>query len=339
MRVSIVVPVYNMEKDNMLQFCLDSLLSQTIDDYEILAIDDASTDRSPEILRQYAERYPEKIRIFLNEKNRKQGSCKNIGIRESKGEWIGFIDSDDWVTPDFYEKLLNKADETGADVVGCHYSIVHSHTFEYGETILNNTHDQTGFLTEEKHKLLIKHFGSMVVKLYKKQVILDNALSFPEDIFYEDNCAGPLWSMFFTHFELVDEPMYYYFQNSSSTVHTISMPRLYNRLTACEILLDETKKRELFEKYKDEIEYVFTVLYFRNTLFSYMLANHDEGIRFVKYLKKQMLTFFPNFREGRYYEATDPEEEKMINLLMKNTTAFYVYYSLLWFYRRHLRHN
>lgn len=339
MKLSIIVPVYNMAKDNKLQFCIDSLLNQTIDDYEIIAVDDASTDESPEILKKYSEDYPDRVRLFLQKENKKQGAAKNVGLKAATGEWIGFIDSDDWVTPDYYEKLIGKAEATGADVVGCHYSIVHEHTFEVGDVVCNNSLDQAGFLDGEKHKKLFMQFGSMVIKVYKRNIIVENKLDFPEGIFYEDNCAGPIWSAYFSHFEMVDEPLYYYYQHSDSTVHTVEMSRLYNRMTACEILKERLTERGLYGKYHDELEYIFSMLYFKNTLFSYMLAKHTEGIGFVKKLKAGMLEHFPNFRKNKYYVVPDAEEARMIDLLMKNTTQFYVYYSLLWFYRRKIRHQ
>ena len=123
MKLSIIVPVYNMTADGKLTFCLDSLINQTITDYEIIAVDDASTDHSLQVLREYEKRYPHLIRVLAHEVNKRQGGAKNTGLRAAKGEWIGFVDSDDWVSPDCYEKLLGKAEETGADMVGCDYNL------------------------------------------------------------------------------------------------------------------------------------------------------------------------------------------------------------------------
>ena len=156
-KLSIIVPVYNMATEGKLNYCLDSLVGQTIRglyDYEILCVDDASTDDSLEILLDYQKRYPELVCVIPNPVNLRQGGAKNAGLRVAQGEWIGFIDSDDWVSPDYYEKLLKKAEATGADLVGCDYSLVDHHTFEVGKVIVNNTPDQTGDLTKEKHERL-----------------------------------------------------------------------------------------------------------------------------------------------------------------------------------------
>ena len=204
MKLSIIVPVYNMAADEKLEYCLNSLVNQTIKEpYEIIAVDDASTDNSLEILREYEKRHGALVRVFHNDRNRRQGGAKNVGLKEAQGEWIGFVDSDDWVTPDYYEKLLRKAEETGADMVGCDYNLVTEHTMEVGRVVQNNSADQTGALDIEKHKKLLMRPGSMVIKIYKHSVIKENHLDFPEGIFYEDNCAGTLWSLYFTRFERV----------------------------------------------------------------------------------------------------------------------------------------
>ena len=113
MKLSIIVPVYNMASDHKLEYCLDSLVNQTVEDYEIIAVDDCSTDNSMEILKEYERRFPEKFRAVHSEVNRHQGGAKNIGLRMAKGEWIGFIDSDDWIRPDMYERLIERAKSTG----------------------------------------------------------------------------------------------------------------------------------------------------------------------------------------------------------------------------------
>ena len=108
MKLSIIVPVYNMASDNKLNFCLDSLINQTIKDFEIIAVDDASTDNSLEIVREYESKYPDLFKVITYEKNRHQGGARNEGMKIAKGEWIGFIDSDDWVSPDYYESLIKR---------------------------------------------------------------------------------------------------------------------------------------------------------------------------------------------------------------------------------------
>ena len=329
MKLSVIVPVYNMAAEGKLQFCLDSLVNQTISDYEIIAVDDASTDNSLEVLQEYAGKYPDKVRVLAHEVNRRQGGAKNTGLKAAAGEWIGFIDSDDWVTPDYYEKLLKRAEETGADMVGCDYNLVHSHTFEVGQVVQNNSAQQTGVLDRERHGKLIMRSGSMVIKIYKRQVIEENHLDFPEGIFYEDNCAGPVWSLYFTHFERVEEPLYYYYQHQTSTVHHVSEEKCRDRMKAAQLMLRQCRERGFLESYYAEIQYRFTELYYAVTLFSYMLGCPHRRLSFVKELGRGIREAFPDFQENTYYrQYTDPEEQRMIALQMQSDARFFYYYGL-----------
>ena len=327
MKLSVIVPVYNMAADGKLEYCMDSLVAQTVSDMEIIAVDDASTNNSLEILSTYESKYPGRVRVVHYAVNKRQGGAKNEGLKAARGQWIGFIDSDDWVTPDYYEKLLKKAEETGADMVGCDYNLVSEHTFQVGRVIENNTHEQTGVLDWDKHSSLIRRSGSMVVKIYRHSVIKENQLCFPEGIFYEDNCAGPLWSLHFTRFERVPEPMYYYYQHVTSTVHRISEERCRDRMRAEEIFYEECKKRGFLEKYHEAIEYNFTELYFVNTLFSYMAGVKNPRLAFVKELYKGLVERFPDFGQNPYYvKETGSEEKEWIALLAKSPVSFFVYY-------------
>ncbi len=329
MKLSIIVPVYNMAGDGKLNYCMDSLLNQTIENYEIIAVNDASTDDSLTILREYEATYPDKVKVVTYSQNKRQGGAKNQGLKIAKGEWIGFIDSDDWITPYFYEKLLRKAETTGADLVGCDYNLVDKHTMEVGKVVQNNSLEQTGPLTIEKHKQLIMRSGSMVIKIYKHSVIKENHLCFPEGIFYEDNCAGPLWSLYFTHFEKVEEPMYYYYQHDVSTVHHISEEKCRNRMKAAMLLYEECEARGFLELYRAEVEYRFVELYYVITLFSYMQGVSKPKLSFIKELKAGVLSKVPEFRENPYYvQFTGEVEKQLVNKQMKSDIMFYVYYRL-----------
>ena len=92
MELSIIVPVYNMAADDKLVWCLDSLVGQTVSDYEIIAVDDCSTDHSLQILREYEKNYPDRFCVIASPQNKKQGGAKNLGLARAKGEWIGFIE-------------------------------------------------------------------------------------------------------------------------------------------------------------------------------------------------------------------------------------------------------
>lgn len=335
MKLSIIVPVYNMAADNKLEYCLDSLVGQTVADYEIIAVDDCSTDESWEILRAYEERFPEKFHAVHLAENLHQGGAKNVGLKMAQGEWIGFIDSDDWITPDMYERLIDMAQAAGADLAGCDYCLTSEHSMKVGQIVPNNKKEQAGVLNDEKRRSLILDGGSLVVKIFRRSMILKYELWFPEHIFYEDNALGNSYLILAEHFVYLEEPLYYYYQHESSTVHTISEKRCEDRCEAGRLMLKEAERHDFLDRYRPELEYSFTLLFYVNTLFSYMAGVKRTKYGFVKKLGEEMRCTFPDFQGNAYYcERTGEEEKKLIRMQMKSTILFMVYYKLLWTYRK-----
>lgn len=336
MKLSIIVPVYNMVAGEKLEFCLNSLTNQMLSDYEIIAVNDASTDDSLVVLNWYKNHYPDKFRVIDLPENRKQGGAKNAGLEIAAGEFIGFVDSDDWIASDMYKKLIEKAEETGADVVGCDYCITYAHNYEVGQVIHNSRENQVGILDEEKYKSLILDPGSLVIKIYRRELFEKvPAIRFPEKIFYEDNAIAAGLFLRASHYEYIREPLYYYYQHNASTVHVITQERCNHRLESMRIMLEMAKEDGSLEKFHDEIEFRFTNLFYQNTLFSYM-----QGVKWVKFsyirkMGKEMKTTFPDFQKNPYYEERINEEErKFMSLQQKSTLLFVIYYKFVYFVRR-----
>ena len=118
--ISVLVPVYNVQ--HFLPQCLDSILGQTYDNIEIVCVNDCATDKSGEILASYAQKYP-KIQVYCHNKNLGLACARNTLLQHAKGEYICFIDSDDWVMPEYVEHLYQMARKNKADVVRCRYLI------------------------------------------------------------------------------------------------------------------------------------------------------------------------------------------------------------------------
>ncbi len=336
MKLSIIVPVYNMVADEKLEFCLNSLKNQTISDYEVIAVNDASTDDSLIILNWYKNHYPDKFKVIDLPKNRKQGGAKNAGLEIATGEYVGFVDSDDFILPNMYERLINKAEETGADMVGCDYCHTYEHSFEVKEAVPNSKQEQTGVLTKEKYKSLILDPGSLVIKVYKRELFeQEPKIRFPEEIFYEDNAIAIRLFMRVKRFEYIPEPLYFYYQHAASTVHVITEERCNHRLESMRLMLKNAREDKLLEEYGAEIEFRFINLFYQNTLFSYMPGVKHVKPSFVRRLGKEMKKEFPNFRKNPYYlQRVNEEERKFIAVQQKSTILFIMYYKLVYFVRR-----
>ncbi len=338
MKLSVIVPVYNMMADGKLHNCLESLIRQDIADMEIIAVDDKSTDDSLALLEQYSAKYGERFITIASPENGRQGAAKNLGLKRAKGEWIGFVDSDDWVASDMFTKLLAKAEETGADVVGCDYLLTDAIGKETGDVVENNTAEQTGILGDSQYRRFLMEPGSMVVKIYKRALFADNAIFFPEKMFYEDNAVGALPLMYATHFERVPQPLYFYYQNPNSTVHTVSVARCEDRMRAMEICADECRNRGFYDKYSEEIKYKVFELGYKITLFSYLQAARIPSLKFVKRMRAYLMANVPDYRENPYYEQmTDAESKKLIAMHLRNPLLFLMYYKALNGYRNILR--
>ena len=331
--LSIIVPVYNMVADGKLARCMDSLVGQQLADYEIIAVDDKSTDDSLKVLREYEGRYPGKVRVIASDVNRKQGGAKNLGLDAALGGWIGFMDSDDWAAPDMYSKLLQKATETGADVVGCDYLVTDQVGGE-GTAVQNNFPTQTGILDEEKYRALLLQPGSMVVKIYRRELFEENKIRFPEGIFYEDNAIGVIPLLYAKHFERVEECLYFYYQHGGSTVHTISKERCRNRMTAASIYENHCKERGFYGLFQEEIDYKVFELGYRHTLFSYMQTEKRPDYAFLKELQEFLQKETPDYAKNAYFKQfMDEENQKLIALHEKSPLVFLWYYRLLMSYR------
>lgn len=127
-KVSVIVPVYNVER--YLSQCLDSILNQTFHEFEIIIVDDGSEDGSSEIIREYSKKYPKKIKAFFQE-NKGQSVARNFALKHAEGEYVAFVDSDDYIGNDYIEILYNNAIEKKSDMVICNYTKV----TENGENI------------------------------------------------------------------------------------------------------------------------------------------------------------------------------------------------------------
>lgn len=168
MKLSIIVPVYNAEK--YLEKCLDSLVNQTMDDYEVILVNDGSKDSSQSIIDSYVNQYPELIRAVTVE-NGGQGRARNIGIDMARGAYIGFVDSDDWVASDMFEKLYTAVVEDDADMAVCDTV----QCFDDGSEV---------YLPMSRFESAMEITTAVWNKLFKKELV--EGIRFPEGLWYED---------------------------------------------------------------------------------------------------------------------------------------------------------
>lgn len=329
LELSVIVPVYNMAKDGNLDYCMNSLVRQTLSSMEIIAVDDASTDDSLKILRDFESRYPGRVKVIASLENRRQGGAKNIGLREAQGRYIGFLDADDWVVEDLYERMVELARRTGADAVGTDMCMVYEHTMIPTQRVECNLLSQAGIFDHAKRKEFLLKSGPLVTKIYEREIFFDREFRFPEHMSYEDNATGIEIGMRIKHFEYIPEIGMFYYQHSGSTTHQVDLKKCEDRMEAMRIMLKYAGENGALEEFRDVVEYQFSILFYRNTLFSYMQSTGRKDIGFVRRLGKEMRETFPDFRSNAYYNRdVNDYEQKLINLHMKSDAAFMAVYRL-----------
>lgn len=232
MKLSVIVPVYNVE--NYLEACVGSLLGQTLTDMEILLVDDGSSDSSGALCDRFTAAYPGKVRC-LHVENGGQGRARNFALPLAKGEYLGFVDSDDWVLPEMYEKLCRRLDETGADIAACDFLERYDDGSE--NTVPGAFQDHP-----------LSFAGSCCNKVFRARLV--GGLRFPEErLWYEDFYFSAVMLIRAARTEYIRESLYVYRRGQPSTMHNnnavknLDMLRIMDML---EVELDKRGRREDF---------------------------------------------------------------------------------------------
>lgn len=255
-KVAVIVPVYNMER--YLRECLDSLVGQTFRDIEIICFNDASTDSSIDILREYAAR-DERFVIIDSPVNIKQGGGRNAGIRAARAPYIMFVDPDDWVEPDFVEKYYTKAVETGADIVTGDYNTVTEGKVEPVCNLGKNLPDDTELIK----RLRLGIDVPIVVNIYKRELFYEYKLFFPENIqLGEDSVVAAPSFLAAKIICKIDYCLYNYRILPQTSSHGINLRLFRHRYPTAIMTWENLKRIDKDNKYTKEINCLFIRYYY-----------------------------------------------------------------------------
>ena len=220
-KISIIIPVYNVEP--YLRECLDSVINQTLKEIEIICIDDCSTDNSYQILEEYAKK-DSRIIVLKNEKNSGQGPSRNRGIKISNGEYIFFMDSDDYISPNFVDELYKTGKQFNSDIVTT-FNIYNYINKKLSKTIWNTYYNTK----KEKNKIYTNPFDRMRIylqcnKIYKREFLINNSLFFDEiKGGSEDSDFNLRVSTHEPSININNNAVYYYRIRNDSSFRTISI--------------------------------------------------------------------------------------------------------------------
>lgn len=274
-KVSIILPVYNVEK--YLSACLDSLLAQTLEEIEIVAVNDGSTDGSLQILQAYQSLNPEKLFIFSTE-NHGVSRARNYGFAHSHGEYVWFVDSDDFVEPDACRLLYEKATADGNDLVLFRYYNVDSETGVRKEYIAS-CHNQNFRVADKPYELPAISPYPWIKFIHRD---LFNGLCFPEGIRFEDLPVAYLLAVKARSIGYVDQCFYNYRKNVGF-LSRLTPSTLHIR-NAIIFMKEEMEKLGLFEQYQTELDFIAVRHFFYR--FWKLLTNYETD---QKELKLQLI--------------------------------------------------
>ncbi|MDR1372148.1 MAG: glycosyltransferase [Dysgonamonadaceae bacterium] len=296
-KISVIVCGYNEEK--LLPRCMKSLLEQTLQEIEIILVDDASTDRTLALMQDYEKKYPDKVRVIHSDVNIGHGGAKYLGIVNARGEYIGSVDCDDWVEREMYELLYNEAIKSDSDICYCYRQQVS----ENGTVTADDTTYflPVGTVSEQVRKnILANHVSFLQRYIYKRSLFIDNHICFPTNGYY-DMVVDSLLIPNISRVAFVNKQLYNYFIRSGSIMTKRDETKYKYKILNAQFIVDEYKKRGLYEKYRDEVNYLYFRKGYIHTALNYILNAASPKHQTIEEIRAKLLSIDRNYRKNPYF--------------------------------------
>ena len=288
MKISVIVPIYNVSK--YIEKCLDSLVNQTLSDIEIILVNDGSKENEEELIKPYLDKY--KNIKYLKKENAGLSSARNMGIKYASGEYIAFLDSDDYVDLNMYHEMYQKAKEKDYDLVLCDINYVYPDKIKKESSGIDKD-------TNNIKEIMLTIHPAAWNKIFKKD-LFKNKIYFKEGIWFED--VEFLYRMlpFIKTIGVINKPFIQYIQRENSITHTKSN-KIDDYLSNFEGLIKFYKENKFYNEYQKELEYVFVryiyATYIKQSLM-YDYENYRESVlKAIKLVSRN----FPNYKKNKHF--------------------------------------
>ena len=324
-KVSIIVPVYNAEK--YLRKCLDSLIRQTLADIEIIVVNDESPDHSAEIIKEY-ESMDKRIKV-VNRKNGGLARARNSGLSVATAEYIGFVDCDDWVELEMFEKMYEMGTKYSADIVICDYNIIFEKYVEKSRLGMETEvldMDVLGMRQYfDKYQFVYKHGDQVWNKIYKRGFIQNFGILFEKnsEIFHEDKLFNLYCLLNVKKICTIDSSFYNYLQREGSMMTKEKPDYMNTQMTMMEKFYN---KAHLYNKYND-VDDIFheMVLQVIGTVVVIKMRNEGSGL-FKVYDDLKNVHRFQFFKSSMWHLMV------YSNSLKSRVYSFLLYHDLFIFF-------
>lgn len=311
-KVSVVIPCYCMQ-DIWIERLIRCLSGQTIgfEHLEIVFVVDASPDDTFARLKKQETLYPDNIMLIDSGEKVGPGGARSLGIQYATGEYIAFMDQDDWVEPCMYAHLYEKAIAYDCDVVEAYNT--RDKVYQYNESEPRRTGQEDTFISLETPEQRKEYFATgnpeqrkYWAKLYKRTFLIENELYFPQNLKYDDNYFKGMVFYHAKRIYVLEEYLYHWMVNPDS----ISMQNDFNahldRMRVELLKIQEYERRGLLSLYQDEMEYIFLEQFFANTFNTICTRNGSISVEILQFMKDEVRRHFPNYRNNIYIESRRP---------------------------------
>lgn len=290
-KLSIVIPVYNVEK--YLAKCLDSVIYPGLKDYEIVVVNDGSTDSSLSVAEDYAHRHPALVRVISTE-NGGLGAARNVGMEAARGEFLLFLDSDDHLREGALPEIMGKLKE---DFDICLFDIL---SVTEDGTVLDDIPrcGRQGSLSLSGFPGLLLCPPSACSKLCRRSLFMDSGLRFPSRVWYEDMRTMPKLYLLTDKITATDRQWYIYVQRSGSITRSANLERNLEIIDAMDDLSGYYKSKGKYEEYRNELEYLAFYNQFLTAVVRICLAEPANPV--ADKLRSDFLGKYPDFLKNPY---------------------------------------
>lgn len=301
-KVSVILPVYGVAE--YIVKCTESLLAQTLQEIEFLFVDDRGPDNSIELIKQTIKGNPreKQFRILTPEHNLGAGMARNFAIPEAKGEYIAFVDSDDWIEPDMFERMYNCAkDQGGTDLCMCQAS--KDYLDGTPSIVLTNPEVTEGEFTHEKRAFFLTHYVSYFwTFIYKRDLIEQHVIRYPEDRSADDSFFLACALMTAKSISRVDAPFYHYLIRPGSVCTTKDSVKYKKRLTVFSKLMAYAKQQGVYAEFKQEIDFLYIKKGYLSTLVNYVVNALEPKKEVFDEVYETLLKEVPEYAQNAYLQ-------------------------------------
>ncbi|MBR4312189.1 MAG: glycosyltransferase [Bacteroidaceae bacterium] len=299
-KVSIIVPIYNAS--SYIEECLSSLVAQTMDDIEILLVDDHGGDDSIAIARRFVETHPsgKYFQFLATPYNMGPGPARNIGIEAARGKYVGFVDSDDVIEPDFCEQLYQAAEAHNADLTYCQAMLVKPTE----TTLITNPVIESGGFCGDKRRYFLTHYTTLFVSFFYNRMLLNEyGIRFPSTRSAEDSYFLTCSLLAAKRIACVDRPLYRYLVHGDSLSEVRNPKRYIDKIKSFDLLMQFAHEHGLYEANKNELDYIYLKKGYLLGVLTYIYNEEYPQVFTMCRLHSHLVDYVPCYKENPYYHV------------------------------------